>query len=489
VSEPPSASEAAGRRVAANTIFRAIGELSGKLGTFVLFAVLARVLGQEEVGTYVVAFAYVQVVTVLIDLGFDRVTVRHVAVDATKVPALFTDIVAIKLTIAVPVTAASWALAHAIGYAQETIDAIYVLSAALLLDSLNRTATSILNAREHGGLVSVSIIAQRVSGAALGVAVLLAGYGVVAVCVAYGVGAAFGLAVAIRLMVRHVARPAPKVTIARWRALLRESIPFALNDSLAFVLSKVDAIVLSVLATQAAVGLYGAASRLYEASWFVTFSLTASFQAMFAYLTPTSEPSIGGVFERSIKLALTVLAPITALFIVEAGPLAALLFGEDFRGSSAALELLAPTVVLMGVVSLSTTLLAIRVGARLLLWITGGIVALNVGLTIALVESMGARGAALAMSISVGVFAVIVVTVAARAVGGIDLLRMTAAPAVAALTMGLVMAAVASPVMSVVAGGVAYLAVFAAAERLVAPDDLRYLVTFLRRRRDYPAVT
>ena len=481
-----TASHAAGRRAVANTAFRAAGELGGKLGTFVLFAVLARTLGQSAVGTFVIAFAYVQVVTVLIDLGFDRVVIRHVAIDQDAMPRLLTDVLTLKVALAIPVTALSWLVANLIGYSHTTLECIYVLSAGLLLDSLNRTATSVLNARERGGLISTAIIVQRVSGAVLGIAALGAGMGVVAVCVAYGIGSALGLAVAMVLVVTAIDAPARTFVPRRWPALLRQSLPFALYDSLGFLLTKVDAIVLSLLATQAAVGLYGAASRLYEASWFVTFSLNAAFQAMYTYLSPDSEPTIGAVFERSIKLALGLLAPITVIYLVKAEPLCTLLFGDSFSSSDAALRALAPSVVLMGVVSLSTTLVALRLGPRQLIPLSAGIVVLNVVLTAALVPGMDAPGAGLAMSISVGVFAVASFWVASRAVGGVHIWRMTVAPVVAAAVMAGVMEPIGSLALAIVAGAAAFALSFAAVERLVAPDDLRFIAQMVRRPRDVP---
>jgi O-antigen/teichoic acid export membrane protein len=466
----------------ANTAFRAAGELGGKLATFVLFAALARTLGQAAVGTFVVAFAYVQVVTLLIDLGFDRVVVRRVALDRDEMPALVANVVGLKLALAVPVTAVSWGIASLVGYGHDTRMAIYVLSAGLLLDSLNRTAGSVLIAHERGGRLSVSVLVQRVAGAVLGLVALAAGLGVVAVCAAYGVGSALGLAVAVAVVVRSVGRPAGPLAPRRWGALLRESVPFALYDSLGFLLTKVDAIVLSLLAAQAAIGLYGVASRLYEASWFVAFSLNSAFQAMYAYLTPESDPTIGAVFERSIKLALTLLTPIMVLYLVEAEPLCVALFGEQFRTADESLRALAPSVALMGVMSLSTTLVALRLGPRELIGLSGGIVALNVVLCAALVPSLDAPGAGLAMSLSVGVFAVAGLRMAARAVGGVHLVRMTAAPVVAGAVMAGAMLPIGPLGVAIAAGAVAFALAFLAAERVVAPDDLRFLRTMLLRR-------
>ena len=59
MSSGDNAAERAGRRAAKNTIVRALGEIVGKGASLVLFAVLAREVGDDGVGAYVLAFAFV----------------------------------------------------------------------------------------------------------------------------------------------------------------------------------------------------------------------------------------------------------------------------------------------------------------------------------------------------------------------------------------------------------------------------------------------
>jgi O-antigen/teichoic acid export membrane protein/peptidoglycan/xylan/chitin deacetylase (PgdA/CDA1 family) len=476
----PTSTHAAGRRAITNTALRAVGELSGKLGTFVLFAVLARQLGQDAVGTFVVAFAYVQVVTIMIDLGFDRVVIRRVAVDLAAMPRLIADIVGFKLLFAIPVTALSWALAAAIGYPYSTRVAIALLSVGLLLDSLNRTIDAVMAARERSGVLSVSVVVQRVSGAVLGIAAIATGHGVWAVCIAYATGSAIGLVTAVVLMSRYIGRPAFVPHPRHWPGLVRESAPFAIYDSLGFLLTKTDTIVLSLLASHAAVGLYGAASRLYESSFAVTYSINGAFIAMFTYLSRTSVPTVGTMYGRALKLALVLLVPLATVLMVEAEPVSVLLFGEDFRGTAGSLRALAPAIVLMAFVSLSASIVAQRTGTRPLLGLTAGVLVTNIALTLLLVPAMGAPGAGLAMTLTLAVFAVGAMRLASREVGRPPLAQTLAAPLLAGLVMAGVMSAIGALAPSLLAGVPAFVAVFWIAERLIAPEELRHLTEVLR---------
>jgi hypothetical protein len=86
------------------------------------------------------------------------------------------------------------------------------------------------------------------------------------------------------------------------------------------------------------------------------------------------------------------------------------------------------------------------------------------------------------MTLSVGVFAVAGMVVASREVGGVHLARMTASPVLAGAAMAGVMLPIAPLGVAIVAGVLVYLGAFVACERIVAPDDLRFVKDVLRRR-------
>ena len=62
------------------------------------------------------------------------------------------------------------------------------------------------------------------------------------------------------------------------------------------MLFRLDTVILSLMATLAAVGRYGAAYRLLEASLFITYALMGAFVPMYTYLDEDSEPTVGGAF-------------------------------------------------------------------------------------------------------------------------------------------------------------------------------------------------
>jgi len=298
----------------------------------------------------------------------------------------------------------------------------------------------------------------------------------------YSAGSLLGVLAGFALLHRTIGMPARAVSHRRWRSLTAASIPFAAQDTFSILLARMDTLILAVIATQAAVGRYGAAYRLFESTFFITYALAGSFSAMYTYLKLQGDPPLRFVFQRSLKLALMLLMPLSIAFLVLASPICRLIYGASFAAAPP-LRILGPGVVLMGIVTLCISLLVSRENPRRMVPLTAAMAGLNVGLNLVLIPLYGDVGAAAAMLATVVIYAVWVMHRAGRAVGGINLPTMLAG----GIAGGLAMAAVSWPLhdsllAALAAGVTAYLAVLVLVERLINPLDVRFAVSMVRRR-------
>jgi O-antigen/teichoic acid export membrane protein len=262
-----------------------------------------------------------------------------------------------------------------------------------------------------------------------------------------------------------------------------DGLPFAGQVVFSSLLFKVDAVMLSLMSTEAAVGLYGAAYRLFESTWFLTNALAGAFLAMYTYLDTDTEPTVGSVFGRSIKFALVTLAPVAVVFGVLAEPLSELFFGADFADAAEPLRLLAPVVVLLGVVVMGSSLMLSRGKASTVIGLTASMALFNIALNLALIPAYEEAGAAAAMLLTELVFGALVLAIASRRVGGLQWGSMLAPPALAALAMVLAMLPLRSaPAASLGVGTAVYVAAYVLLERLISPPDLAFVLSMIRRR-------
>jgi O-antigen/teichoic acid export membrane protein len=477
------ATQAAGERAAKNTAVRAAGEIVGKLGSLVLFAMLARKVGDARLGIFVFALAWGEVAMTPVGLGIDQYITRQIASDRSRLDAYFANAVYLKLWRGIPVVVASIALVYVLDYGSETRQTVAIITVAVFFETLARTLVGVFNAFERGELIAYGIVAQRFGTAALGLALLLAGYGVVAVACAYAVGAVIRLALSLELLRRRLHWPRMVMPADVRRNIRRNSLTYTAQDVFGLVLARADVLLLAALSTNAAVGLYGSAYRLFEATTFINVALAGAFTAMFTYLGRDTTPTVAAVFQRSIKLCLALLLPMAVAMGLLADPLSRAFFGEQFAAAADPLRLLAPVVVLFGVMVLCSVLVLYREHPKRMVYTVAVASAVNVGLNLGLVPSLGEVGAAIAMLGSMVVYVTLAMWLAVLEVGRVNWLSMTGAPIVAAAIMAV-------PVLllhdawpaAIVAGTAVYLAGYALIERLVEPDDLRFVVDLVKRR-------
>ena len=479
---PQTASGAAGHRAATNTFTRALGEIVGKFASLAVFIALAREVGVSEFGTYVFAFSWVQVATMPIALGAERYILHEVARNPGSMHDLLFNGIALKLLRAVPITALSFLLLELLGYGGTAREAVYILTVGQLLEALSRTLFAVFNGVERGTLVGTTIVIQRVGAAALGLAAIAAGGGVVAVSTTFTVGTAIGFAVGLLFMRRSIGLPRPRLARDVRVSLARASRGYGLQDILGVMLAKVDVIVLSLLATSTAVGLYGAAYRLLESTFFIGTAVVGAFAAMYTYLGRDTDPSVQTVFERSVKLLVVLLLPCAVGFGLLADPAVVLIFGEELEDAAVALRLLAPTVVFMGIVMVGSSLLIAR--GRLQVLIVGGVAAvvINMGLNVALIPPLEEAGAATAMLVTSVLLGGFILIRAADAVGGVPWPRMLGAPMAAGAAMAVPLTMIPWALVALAAGLAAYAGVYVLAERAISPSDLRFVADLARQR-------
>jgi O-antigen/teichoic acid export membrane protein len=179
------------------------------------------------------------------------------------------------------------------------------------------------------------------------------------------------------------------------------------------------------------------------------------------------------------------LAPIGVAFACLPAPICRLFFGPGFAGSAEPLRILAPVVVMLGVVGLASSLVVSRNRPRGIVWASGAMVVLNLMLNLALIPAWGGSGAAAAMLVTETAFVFIVLHLAGAAMeASVPWGRTLLAPGVATITMGAVVLALSATWVAALAVGlVTYLLVYVAVERIVSPADLAFAIELVRRRR------
>ena len=175
----------ASSRILANSGFRALADIGGKLGSAVLYIVLARKVGATDYGVYTFALSFTSLLVVAGGIGQDVVLTREVARDRRRLSEYLANSVASRLVLNLSLLLLAVTIATVAGMAGEARLVILLLGLGAIIDTLLKLVFAVFQAFERLGPVPVVLIAQRWVTTAAALVALYLGGEVVAVAAIY----------------------------------------------------------------------------------------------------------------------------------------------------------------------------------------------------------------------------------------------------------------------------------------------------------------
>jgi O-antigen/teichoic acid export membrane protein len=473
-------------RVARNGVLNASADILGKVASLVYFALVARQLGGDTLGDYVFAMALSSLIWSLTSFGLDRMTLRDVARDPVQMRDLVVPLATMKFTAALTVTGLAGAVLALGGRGGQSVALVLILGLNAAISLAISSAQAVFAANERMEHVFITKVPWAFAQSLVGIAVILAGGGIVLATLASAVAVAIVAGAGVTtLLLRHYGRPSPRLRVREWPGLLRRALPFGAQEMFGQIIFRFDTVLLGLLAASAVVGAYGAAYRMLESTLFVAWSIGYAVMPMYSYLhTEPGDRSLTLLYEGSLKLVLAATAPIALVFGVCSYAIVDLVYGVDqYADAVDVMRILAPTIAVYGIGHLAGLLVLVRRPGRLTILATATVAVFNVTICLVLIPLFGERGAAVATLASEALLAVIVLVLAVRVVGAPRLVWVMGSPLVAAAAMGAAIWPVRDELaLALPIGAVVYLAVLAALEARRWRDDLDLLRSIAGRR-------
>jgi O-antigen/teichoic acid export membrane protein len=360
-----------GRRILINAGALAGSNLWRIAISFLLQLLVARRLGLVSLGDYTVAMAFLNVGQVISEVGLPVLLVRELAQHPSLRRAYVRQALAVQMIAAVLVGAGLALLAWLLPFTPELRTALWMVAASLPFFAITSVGETLFQAAERMELVlgvegvinllivilSVIVLWQQGT-----VAHLLA---VVVLTQAISAGLVIWLTAHRRLLAGPQS-PAP----ASAASLARQALPFfglTLGDVL---LQRLDILLLGILSGPLVVGVYSAGYNLVR----VAVKLIQSF---WRALYPTLSRYYVEAHDRYVRLAAVglhygLLATVGAAAVgtVIADGLLRLVYGADYPGSAAVLQVLVWTMPLFVLESAAVTRLLVERQPRASLWLT-----------------------------------------------------------------------------------------------------------------------
>lgn len=367
---------------------------------FVMTVMLPRHLGAVGFGRLYFAISLTAVFAIIVEFGLNSLVTRDVARKPEEAWNYLLVGSAMKLLLWVLafgiILAATWLLSTP----GDTRAAVLVLTVAVAVTSLSSLVVAILQARDKMRWIGVGQIAEKVVLTGLGVPALLLGAGFVAIAAIMLLSAIVALLLNLYFLVRlsrSTALRVPGTPLTSLRALFVRSLPFFSVLFFGAIYFRIDVILLSTMAGDAAVGWYGAAYKLFETLSFAPQVFMFAFLPMFSRMAATADDALALAAQKGLNWLLLVGVPVAVGTALLAGDIIATLYGPDrFTASVPVLQALAATILFLYANGVSVTLL-IATERQGKLAVTAAVAAgLNVALNVALIPHLAQLGCALA---------------------------------------------------------------------------------------------
>jgi O-antigen/teichoic acid export membrane protein len=379
-------------------VYAFLGEATLGL-TFLLYIILARVLGPEQYELFAAAAALGGILSFIIQFGLPTLLGREVAAHPEEGPKSTLACLLLEAFIAIPVFLLLFPLAQALGYTGSGLVICYLVILAEVGRSAKLTLRGVLRGLNQFGAEAASVTLERLLAVLLTWGVMVWNHSLiwaVATLALVRLGDILGLVVYLSQRTQII----KALSLGYLWELLRRASPFALAGVLWILYYQVDIVMLKAIAPAGEAGYYSAAYRVMEifsalprVIFYVAFTKFAHYHA--------SEPErLPQEIYRSTRLLLVAVLPVLLIAGFLQTSLIQVLYGAAYLPSVSSLAVLLPSVSMQMFGAVGNQFLQATGRERLLPPILIGTVLLNITANFILIPRLGATGAALATLLS-----------------------------------------------------------------------------------------
>lgn len=406
------------RLIALNASALTIGRLLNAALGIVGIGITSRYLGVDLFATLVTVTAFTVLFAGFADMGVWMIGARELAkrpVETQRLMgSLFTIGIALQLLAAGIALATAYVIYSGSGGTLERESIVLLVLPTLPLGAAAGPAGAYLISAQRGYAAAVASTAASVAMTLILVLTVTFDLGFTAVLIA-NLAQSIVFAAVILAYTLPMIRFRPSWDMALCGQLLRWAAPLGAVLVLTSLYWRIDIVLLSIVGTQQAVGIYGLAYKVADAFYVLPVFAMVTLLPEFARLAqdPSRRDDLVQKASTVMQVAVVPLLVLTGAFADEITTIAG---SQAFEGAAPVLQILMLGVAAGFLRAVFTEALIAANRQVWLMYATGALLAVNVGLNLALIPVLGARGAAAAFVAS-EVVALVLVALLFRRLG------------------------------------------------------------------------
>jgi O-antigen/teichoic acid export membrane protein len=412
---------AAGGAALRGSVLRSFSYVLGILLSLLSARILLTHLGVADFGDYTIVLALVTIVSGFTEGGLNSIVIREFAtLSGQRRSEMMASAIGIRLVLTVVGVSIAVAFAAIGGYDSTLVIGTALAGTGLVLQLLQSTLSTTLQAQLRFGWVSAVEILRQLVNVGLLIVLVLSGAGLVPLFAVAIPASAISLLVTVPLVLRYTSLR-PSFHLGRWWHLLRETLPWAIVAAVSIVYFRFALVVMSLTASKLQTGYFSTSFRISEVLLGIPNLVVVAAFPILARAEREDSARFDFACGRMFQLALV--AAVWMVMCLEVGAGFAIHLIAAHKADPAIAVLRIQGLSLIGsfiAVACGYPMLMLRRYRSVLRW---NILSLLVSgsLTLALAPSLGARGAAIAAFASESVLGISQIVTLKRAAPGVSL--------------------------------------------------------------------
>jgi O-antigen/teichoic acid export membrane protein len=268
------------KKLTLNSISLLANRLTQGVATFVLTAAIARTLGAEALGQYLLAINYYYIFVNLSSQGFKTLFTRELTRNPEITPVYLVSGTLLQLVFGLIGYGSMAILIFILPYRDPTALICYLMGVMIIPFALSNITEAIFQSQEKMHLIAFSTVPIYILRLLAIIWMLHLGYGLIYVVSILIISESLILIIQWLILASIIK---PKWQIDRdfiWKTIKTSRTFFAL-EGIGIIASRIDILILSLLGSEALIGIYGAVSQLLQPYYIVSSSISlAAFPSM-----------------------------------------------------------------------------------------------------------------------------------------------------------------------------------------------------------------
>lgn len=328
------------RKIAYNVVLNSLLKVTSTVVLSLLsIRLMTGYLGQEGFGKYATILAFFAFFTALADLGLGSVTAREISREGADEGRILGNVVALRLVSSISLLVLAPIIVFFFDYGPEVKIGILIAALATVFSTLSFVLNAIFQKNLAMDKVAMVEFLGKIFQVGLIVLIVHKNWGFLAIACTLIVSLSFNATTAF-ILSRRYATFRLRFDFAYWREFLRNSLPMGITAIITFTYFKMDTILLSVLQSNAHVGIYNVAYKIMENLIFFPAMLAGLILPLLSRYIFTQRARFEEIADKTFKVFFILIVPIVVGTWFLAPDIIAIVSGTEFQESVSVLRII-----------------------------------------------------------------------------------------------------------------------------------------------------